>query len=173
MGWFPSRCWLACQLCRWPLPFREWSSCWRTVYLLLLLLLLLLWILLLAASLRESCNPCLGGSVSSVLIAFRGPCSAPMDPLQRRRRGATGWVLGAGCWAHGAWHRRISPSTTPHSAPASFKQAGPLCPRRHGRLAEADYTSAHMHKLAHTPAESDSMGEGVCVYRAPENTSFP
>lgn len=38
--------------------------------------------------------PAWGGSVSSVLIAFRGPCSAPMDPLQRRRRGATGWVLG-------------------------------------------------------------------------------
>ncbi|CAG08724.1 unnamed protein product [Tetraodon nigroviridis] len=26
--------------------------------------------------------------------AFRGPCRAPMDPLQRRQRGATGWVLG-------------------------------------------------------------------------------
>lgn len=42
----------------------------------------------------ENCNPCLGGSVSSVLIAFRGTCSAPMGPLQRRRLGATGWVLG-------------------------------------------------------------------------------
>lgn len=35
-----------------------------------------------------------GGTVSSVLISFKGPCSTPMDPLQRRQRGATGWVLG-------------------------------------------------------------------------------
>lgn len=42
----------------------------------------------------ESRNRCLGASVSSVLIALKGPCSAPMDPLQTRQRGATGWVLG-------------------------------------------------------------------------------
>lgn len=92
------------------------------MYLLLLLLLLLLWILLLAASLRESCNPCLGGSVSSVLIAFRGPCSAPMDPLQRRRRGATGWVLGAGHMARGTGG--LAPALPPiQHQPPSNKQA--------------------------------------------------
>lgn len=79
----------------------------------------------------------------------------------------------AGCWAHGAWHRRISPSSTPHSTPASFKQPGLLCSQRHSRLAEADYTSAHMHKLTRTLAASDSLDQGVSVYRAPENTSFP
>lgn len=76
----------------------------------------------------------------------------------------------AGCWAHGAWHRRISPSSTPHSAPVSFKQPGPLWPQTHNRLAEADYTFAHMHKLTQTPGKSDSMGERISVYRAPENT---
>lgn len=74
----------------------------------------------------------------------------------------------AGCWAHSAWHRRISSSPTPHSAPTSFKQPDPLCPERHSRLAEADYTSVHIHKLTHIPAESDSMVEGVGVYRAPD-----
>lgn len=53
----------------------------------------------------------------------------------------------AGCWAHGAWHKRISPGPTPYSAAVSFKQPGPLGPERHGRLAEADYTSVHMHQL--------------------------
>ena len=75
----------------------------------------------------------------------------------------------AGCWAHGAWHRRISPSPTPHSAPASFKQPDPLCPKRHSRLAEADYTSLHIHKLKCISTKSDSMVEGVGVYRAPES----
>lgn len=43
---------------------------------------------------KKAVIPAGGLTVSSVLIAFRGPCRAPMDPLQRRQRGATGWVLG-------------------------------------------------------------------------------
>lgn len=41
----------------------------------------------------------------------------------------------------------------PHSAPGSFKPPGPLWLQRHNRLAEADYTFAHMHTLTQTPGK--------------------
>lgn len=67
----------------------------------------------------------------------------------------------AGLWAHAVWYRRISPAATPHSVPVSFKQLGPLWPRRHNRLAKTDYTFGNMFKLIQAPGKSDSMGERI------------
>lgn len=76
----------------------------------------------------------------------------------------------AGCWAHGAWHRRITPPPPPlYCQPPSNNH---WCSgHRHNRLVEGDYTSLLSHKFTIKVVKKELWGQ-VSVRSYP-STSEP